>query len=175
MIRYALFTPLALALALVPCGAESKPDADTVTRGAEFNFKFRDKGDRVRVSHTPDGVVFRVTCPSGISDVEVTLKEGDWPRHITLQLELVMLEAFGAENGKLKVGGNLREAGEQKGALWFNDTGERVKDQAKAVHAMKMKAAADGKQRVIEIALPAGFGAKDTKTLKIFWIDAFRG
>jgi len=169
MMRYAVFA----ALALAPVGAEAKPDANTATQGAEFTFKFRKKDDSVRVSHTRDGVVFRITCPSGISEVEVALKEGEWPRHITLQLELRMLEAFGAENGKFNVSGDLRAAGEQ-GVLWFDDRGEPVKDQAKAVHAMKMKATGEGRQRVIEIALPPGYCAKDTKTLKLFWIDAYR-
>lgn len=169
MTRYALLA----ALALANFGAAAQPDAGTATRGAEFTFKFRQKDDGVRVSHTRDGVVFRITSPGGISNVEVALKEGEWPRQITLQLELGMLEAFGVGNGKLELDGNLRKAGE-KGILWFNDRGEQVKDQNQAVHTMKMKATADQQKRLIEVTLPVGFCSKDTKTLKIGWIDAFR-
>ncbi|MBL8798431.1 MAG: hypothetical protein JNM56_31340 [Planctomycetia bacterium] len=159
-------------LALAGLAIEGRPNPDTATRGASFNFKARKADDRVKVSQTREGVVLRVTCPSGIGDLEVSLKEGDWPERLTLQLEVGMLEWFAVTNGRLTLSGNLREAGEQ-GVLGFDERGQRVEDRAKAVHTLRMKA--DGKQRLIEIVLPAGFCAKDTKALKFDWIDAFRG
>ncbi len=162
-----------LALSLVVAASTAMLAAEAAAADPKFDAKFKRADDQLKTTLTKEAVAFHITSPKGISEAEITLKEGDWPKSITLQLQMSakgLLEAFSAGNGAVTLSGRLEKGG-AKTVLQYNAQGKPIT----AGNAMYTMVIEDKpKDGVIEVTLPPGFCTKDTKTLKLTWIDAFR-
>lgn len=156
----------ALALAMTAQETGTKPPAP------RFDFQLKKAEDAVKPVVTGDRVVFEITNKSGIGAAEITLVEGAWPKQVVLRFvdASEYLEHFEASNGALTLQGSLRQY--PKTTLLFDRAGKLVTDSKQAALIMTLQH--DAKQRVKEVTLPPGFCTKDTKTLRVDWIDAFR-
>ncbi len=160
-----------LALTVVS-GLAMAARADDKT-GPKFTFKTKKKDDEIKAKTEKDRGVFRITSKSGISAGEITLTEGSWPKHIVLHFAEWSrhFEGFGADNGTIKLNGRLR-AGEDK-SVWYHDrNGNEVQDKNKSAFTVTTERKQD--DELIVVVLPPDYCAKDAKSLKLFWIDAYR-
>jgi hypothetical protein len=172
--QFLTLTALAASAAALPAA----PAPDEKPAAPKFSLRCKKPDDAITASVEQDRVVFRIISLSGISEGEITLVEGTWPRNVVLHFAewAEYMEDFHVNNGAVGLHGRLR-SGEDRSVWLYDRKGAEVKDREKAFHTMTIEQNRTRfkKDRVIEIVLPPGYCSSATKTLKLHWLDAFRG
>jgi hypothetical protein len=167
-----LFALGCFSLSLDPADAnqpQPKPEVKTIG----FTYKPRKAEDSLNAALTKDGgVIFGVTSKSGIGGAEIILTQGDWPQKLSLHFLGFKdyLESFNIGNGKVMLSAALRDR--PKTTWYFDQAGKPVNEKDRAVYTMTIEV--NEKERRIEVTLPPNLCTKETKSLKVEWIDAFR-
>jgi hypothetical protein len=151
-----LFLALAATLAL---GDDTEPTP-------KFEAKFRKTDDKLEASVEKAGVVWKITCPSGISGATVDLKSGPAPKKITIRLvKFQNLEMFRIEDGNLKLAGQLDRKG--KKTTYYDDKGKPGADPKTAAVSLSV----EQKDGNVDVVLTC---SKPGKKWTLNWIDAYR-
>lgn len=128
-----------------------------------FSFLSRKQDDVVASRTAGKREIFRVTSPTGISGLEVTLEEGRWPEEIVLELELGNLEGFAVGNGRITL---------ERALKWHKTM---IRESASSVRTTDdYVLRIERKDGFIEVGLPPELWAGDVKKISITWIDAYR-
>ncbi len=154
-----------------PLALAGLPGQATVTPAPQFRWTLAKADDRVDVSLVNDGVVFRITNPSGTGDAAIELVAGRWPRQISIHFleSSGLLDYFNAANGHTRVDALLR--GGRAVVTLYDEHDSPLRDQAAAAFVV---VAYESSAKRMTVRLPPDFGPAPTQRLRVEWIDRFR-
>lgn len=112
--------------------------------------------DCVHILKDKGRTVFDVLCKLGIGSAKIVLVEGSWPERMVVQLHLSALEGFIVTNNKLRFLRNMLDvtAYDNKGNLF---------EQKYLLE----------KRGFYEVKLPTVLFDKDTREIKITWVEFY--
>jgi hypothetical protein len=144
--------------------------------GPQLKFTdFKREGDSATVRLTDDNAVITIESPFGIGGVTATAMAGPWPREVTLRLRLKSLEGFTIVTDRLRASGSQGTSGKFEFSLrGAKGEFEKVSGGGDYVVAGTLDIRVEKRKDEIVVTLPANLLA-DTKSVRIEWIDAYRG
>ena len=158
-------------------GSESGPKSSGPP--ATFDITTKKPDDRVEVEAKEAATVFTVISRSGIGNATISRRNGGWHGRVVLRLRLAGLESLTVSSGRVKLAASVLSHSGHPRLL------RRIeKDQEKSVDKdspfwLEIKMV--GGQTVplkggyFEMTLPAALFQDGPKSLKIEWIDFYRG
>ena len=134
--------------------------------GPEFRLDYKKKGihdlpNQIEVTATRRKAVIDIRSQFGIGSGTIHLVRGNWPREMVARLHLGGLEGFNVSNGTMSV---MKEEMQVK---------MLDKDGKPLVGKYLLKEQAKG--GYYEVRLPAQLLGKGVTTLKMSWVDFYRG
>jgi hypothetical protein len=137
--------------------------------GPKFSYRLKKATeDSIDPAFEKDGVTFEIRSKSGIGAGDIRLTEGNWPRQVVLRFRLSSLEHVAVGNGQVTLKGNL--SARPKTVLYYGKDGTPVSEERKAAYTLVLIQGEQG----IDVIVPANFVTKDTPTINLEWIDAYR-
>jgi hypothetical protein len=134
--------------------------------------------DQIKVTVEKDVAVFDVSCPSGIGQATIALKQGNWPASVVVRLRLRGLEGFSVSAEKVRLSANVGSSDGNPRHMHLNINGKEQKlsgDEIKVLDAAgKPIKGLPGKDGYFEISLPRAVLEGQPKSLKIEWVDFYR-
>ena len=151
--------------------ALADPRAQATVQPPQFRWTLKKAEDRIDVSLVNDGVIFRITNPSGTGDAAIELTAGRWPRQVSIHFleSSGFLDYFNATNGQTRVDALLR--GGRPVVILYDEHSSPLQDQAAAALVV---IAYDANTRLMTVRLPPDFGPAAAQRLRVEWIDRFR-
>jgi len=148
--------PTLLAAALLLLSADPAPPTYEIT------------AKRGEVQVLEGGSRLEVTSAFGIGTAAIRLKEGEWPKKLTLVFKLQELEGVTLRNDRLDLRTNRRaeyvEVRQKEGEAW-----------KEAASRPEQKIVVRGGAGKIEVEVPVVLLDRDTRQLEIHWVDYYRG
>lgn len=154
---------------------------DTLAAAEQIGFEITTKktADRVEVQTQGGATTWTITSPSGIGAATLATRTGKWPEKIVLRLRLKGLEKLTLSNGTMtlaasvlshsghptllhRLDGGQEQPVDKAGPLWF---------EIKMVGGNKVPL----KEGHFELVVPPALFRDNPKSLKLEWIDFYRG
>ena len=137
-----------------------------LARGPEFRLDYKQKGihdlpNQIEVTASNRKAVIDVRSQFGIGSGSIHLVRGNWPREIVVRLHLGGLEGFDVSNGTTSVS--------------RSDMQVKMVDKDGKPLAGKYLLKEQAKGAYYEVELPAELLGKGVTTLKMSWVDFYRG
>ena len=134
--------------------------------GPEFKLDYKKKGvhdlpNQIDVTASKRKAVIDIRSQFGIGSGTVHLVRGNWPREIVVRLHLGGLEGFDVSNGTTSVS--------------KSDMQVKMVDKDGKPLAGKYLLKEQAKGAYYEVELPAQLLGKGVTTLKMSWVDFYRG
>ena len=174
-------------LSTLDADKDGKPDLRQVIAGdaAAANFEITTKKAEVRVARAREGAaVFEVECPKGIGAADITLKSGAWPDSLLIRLHLRGLESFKVSDGTTTVGASVSSHGDHAVRVYRGQGNAEKGIKKGSPFWTEIRAFGAGGKPVgkvplnhgyFEVTVPKAFLNSQTKTIKLEWIDFYRG
>lgn len=153
---------LCLALTCLLAVAADEP-------ATQLKIVLRKPQDKATLSIKDSRAVLAVESESGIGSAEITLAAGSWPKTIVLRLGVKDLEGFHAENGVLRIHTSLGHAKPEVSQR--AEDGKWKEAPAEDRHRISVRRAGDK----IEVELPAVLFSEGRPSIRVQWIDYYRG
>ena len=186
--REAYLRPYTLIdLAKLDADKDGKPDLERAVAGnpAAADFEIATRKAQARVAKTrEDTAIFDVECPRGIGSAEITLKSGAWPDTLLVRLHLRGLESFKVSDGTTTVEASVSSHGDHAVRVYRMESNaekgiERGSPLWTEIKALDVDGKPMGKIPLdkghFEVTVPKAFLNSQTKTIRLEWIDFYRG
>ena len=159
---------------------EAKEDKDATMKETALDIKTKKPADQIKVKIENDIATLDVLSQSGIGGATITLTNGKWPTTVVLRLHLSGLESFAVSNSKIKLTGSVLSHSGNTKRLYLTEidkVGEREPEsEVKVLDAEgKPVMGLPDKGGYFEITLPKALLEGESKSLKLGWIDFYRG
>lgn len=141
----------------------------------KFEFPKNKNTDSAQVQQENGKTIFVITSPSGISEVKVTLTQGQWPRQLVLRYlykkdtGFRYLESWGIRTETIAVHGSQR----QSGAMPFYFQTLEDKSNPSDPPAGTLDIRVQETDKAMEVTLPPNM-LQNSKQIQLSWIDAYR-
>lgn len=161
------------ALALLPVFVFGEPEASGEDTSGKYKIATRSirNKDAVKVEGNAEQSYVNVLLSDGIGRTQISLAKGKWPERISLRVHSKMLEKLAFENSiGDRVTGGFSHSLDAKSGQWKHRSNFKPPIKSKVVEVKGGKGAA----LYFEITVPSTMLGKDSKWLKVEWIDAYR-
>ena len=151
---------------------------------AKFNLLSKRLDDHVDVITNEDTTEFSIRSPFGISSLGIERTEVDWPRRVVVKLHLKGLENMRISNGKITLEAAVSSQNEKPRVRQWKDKNEDSPLESDSPYWMEIRMIGSDHESTdiipldnghFEIQLPKGMLEAQPKSIKIDWIDFYRG
>jgi hypothetical protein len=143
-----------------------------------YEFKLKKPADRIDVGKAEKGVLFNVTSATGIGEGTITLKAGQWPKHVTLRFMhgdkgFKNLERVHLASDRMQIEGDKKSSG--KFRFFFLDAKQTPVGTEKPARepAGVLNVTVQERNGAVEVTLPANLLIGSSE-VRLQWVNEFR-